>query len=134
MSNRKNMLKLPSEPSSIAMLEVFVEKLVHKYQLRPDLYGNILVSLTEAVNNAIIHGNDMDRTKLVRVQMNKNGNNITFKVSDEGGGFNLEDVPDPTRPENLQSCGGRGVFLMRELCDDIEFHNNGSTVEMQFCL
>ncbi len=134
MSNRNFMLKLPSEPSSIAMLEVFVEKLVHKYQLRPDLYGNILVSLTEAVNNAIIHGNDGDRNKLVRVQMNKDGNNITFKVSDEGRGFDMSHVPDPTRPENIHNCGGRGVFLMRELCDDIEFHNNGSTVEMQFCI
>jgi len=134
MSNKKFMLKLPSEPSSIAMLEVYVERLVHKYKIRPDLYGNILVSLTEAVNNAIAHGNAYDRNKWVRVHVDKQGNNIIFKVSDEGGGFDLRRVPDPTRPENIHACGGRGVFLMRELCDDIEFHNNGSTVEMQFCI
>nr|WP_290938179.1 ATP-binding protein [Haliscomenobacter sp.] len=57
------MLKLPSDPRNVAKIESFLDKMVNKYKISPDLYGNILISLTEAVNNAIIHGNQQDASK-----------------------------------------------------------------------
>ena len=127
------MLKLSSDPKSVERVEPFVEKLVEQYQISPDMYGNILISLTEAVNNAIRHGNCNDKKKTVKVSMQQvSEHKICFQVSDEGSGFDYSSVPDPTLPENLLKIGGRGVFLMRQLCDDIRFHDNGSTIEIQF--
>ncbi|MCB0586230.1 MAG: ATP-binding protein [Phaeodactylibacter sp.] len=126
------MLKLSSNPRNIALVESFVEQVVERYKLSPDVYGNILISLTEAVNNAIIHGNCEDESKTVRIQFRKNKDHLAVRVTDEGCGFDFHSVPDPTAPENLLRVGGRGVFLMHQLSDSVEFHNNGSTVEMQF--
>ena len=134
MSSDSIMLKLSSHPNSVAMLEGFVQRVVSRYQIDAGLHGNILISLTEAVTNAIIHGNNKDASKSVEIQMDKVGNKIAITVSDEGPGFNYNELPDPTTPENICKIGGRGVFLMRQLCDSIAFRNNGSTVEMQFYL
>ena len=132
MSSQRIMLKLPSNPRNIAMVESFVEKMVHRYKLTPDIYGNILISLTEAVNNAIIHGNRNDESKSVKIQLDKRKDRLNIRVSDEGRGFDYHNLPDPTAPENIMKVGGRGVFLMHQLTDDIKFDDNGSTVEMHF--
>ena len=126
------MLKLSSDPKNVARVESFVEHLVDKYGISPDVYGNILISLTEAVTNAITHGNDSDKTKTVQVRLKKQNNRLAFLISDEGGGFDFDNLPDPTAPENLLKIGGRGVFLMRQLSDDVAFYDNGSTVEICF--
>jgi len=128
------MLKLASNPGNIAEVETFVQKLVSRYKISPDKQCNILISLTEAVTNAIIHGNHKDESKEVQVRLNKIKNNLSFRVSDQGPGFDYKSLPDPTAPENLTKCGGRGVFLMQQLSDNIRFFDNGRTVEMQFKL
>ena len=128
------MLKLSSNPKNITLVESFVERIAEQYKIAPDIYGNILITLTEAVNNAIIHGNCNDETKTVRVQMRKKQDCLAVRVSDEGCGFDLDAIPDPTCPENLLKVGGRGVFLIRQLSDTVQFHNNGATVEMEFKL
>ena len=126
------MLNLASDPKNVARVESFVEHLVDKYGISPDVYGNILISLTEAVTNAIIHGNDNDESKTVQVRLKKQKNKLAFLISDEGGGFDFDNLPDPTSPENLLKIGGRGVFLMKQLSDDVVFYDNGSTVEICF--
>ena len=125
-------LRLSSESKSIAEVEKFVVRLVSRYRLNDDQHGNILISLTEAVNNAIIHGNCQDRSKKVSIKLRENKGKIAIQVSDEGCGFDPNKVPDPTKEENLCKCGGRGVFLMHHLSDKIAFRNGGRTVEMQF--
>jgi serine/threonine-protein kinase RsbW len=128
------MLKLPSDPRNIEVVESFVQKIGEKYRLSPDQFGNIRLSITEAVNNAIIHGNQQDHTKSVQIEFKPLNGVIAIRVSDEGRGFDFNNVPDPTLPENLCKCGGRGVFLMRRCADKISFCNNGRTVEMHFKL
>ena len=128
------MLELASDPKNVARVESFVEHLADKYGISPDVYGNILISLTEAVTNAIIHGNDNDKSKTVQVRLKKRKDKLAFLVSDEGGGFDFDNLPDPTAPENLLKIGGRGVFLMRQLSDDVIFYDNGSTVEICFAI
>ena len=130
--NQPLMLRLSSDPKNVECVEPFVEKLVEKYQISPDMYGNILISLTEAVNNAIIHGNCEDRDKQVSISLREGKNKLAIQVSDEGCGFDYKQVPDPTKEENLCKCGGRGVFLMQHLSDHLAFRNGGRTVEMQF--
>ena len=126
------MLKLRSTPRSVTAVESFLEEVASKYRVNPDTYGNILVSLTEAVTNAIRHGNQCDERKTVRIQLKKCKNRLAFRVSDEGCGFDYTSLPDPTCPDFIDQPGGRGVFLMRALSDEVEFYDNGSTVEMQF--
>ena len=133
-STKSVMLRLPSNPRNVSQVESFVQRLVEKYRISPDLYGNILISLTEAVNNAIIHGNRKDESKTVQIQLSQAKGHIAIRVSDEGRGFDYQSIPDPTAPENLTKIGGRGVFLMQQLSDRIHFHDNGRTVEMQFRL
>ena len=128
------MLKLTSDPRNVAAVESFVKRVVEEYKLTPDVHGNILISLTEAVNNAIIHGNDQDESKTVKIQFQKRIAVDGDGLRDGGGGFDYRNLPDPTAPENLTRVGGRGVFLMQQLSDKVRFHNNGSTVEMRFNL
>lgn len=131
-STQPFMLRLSSEATSIAKVEQFVVNLVRRYRLNDDQHGNILISLTEAVNNAIIHGNCEDRRKKVSISLREGKNKLAIRVSDEGRGFDYKKVPDPTKEENICKCGGRGVFLMHHLSDNIAFRNGGRTVEMQY--
>lgn|SRR5690554_3930492 len=126
------MHKLASKPESIREIERILNVIDNKFSLCENTYNNILISLTEAVNNAIKHGNCKDEEKFVRIKVKKNKDTLHFTVEDEGEGFDYQNVPDPTLPENLTKCGGRGVFLMTQLCDSVHYQNNGSTVEMSF--
>lgn len=128
----KQTLKLPSCTTSICQLEKFIGVVAHKYKIGNDKFPDILISLTEAVNNAIIHGNQEDEAKYVLIDLAKTPTGISFTVTDEGSGFNPFSVPDPTAPENIGCCGGRGVFLMKQLADDVVYHDNGRRVEIQF--
>jgi len=134
MSKQHEMLQLASDPKNVARVESFVEGVFEEYHLSPDIYGNILISLTEAVNNAIIHGNNNDASKSVVVTYKKLNNQMAFQVSDEGRGFDHKNLPDPTAPENLLKIGGRGVFLIKQLSDAVDFHDDGRTVEIKFNL
>lgn len=128
------MLKLPSKPTAIKSVENFVSQVAIKYDIQPDKFPNILISLTEAVNNAILHGNKRDQEKFVDIQLKETSKGLCFEVTDEGAGFNPKSIPDPTLEENLDCCGGRGVFLMKELSDEINFIRNGRCVALHFNL
>ncbi len=127
------MLKLASCSDSIFELEQFVQVLSKRYDICPDRYPDILISLTEAVNNAIIHGNGENRSKNVVIDhVYRKNQGLTIEISDEGSGFDYKSIPDPTKLENLEKTGGRGVFLMHQLSDRIKFANNGRTVIINF--
>jgi serine/threonine-protein kinase RsbW len=127
-------LKFDSNPANISIVEKFIDDLRAEFNVGDDVYGNILISLTEAANNAMIHGNKCDQSKHVTIdyELDGRGKNLTFIVKDEGPGFDYNNLPDPTAPENLEKTHGRGVFLMMQLADMVVFSDNGATVEMQF--
>ncbi|MBK8516386.1 MAG: ATP-binding protein [Saprospiraceae bacterium] len=128
------MLSISSNPNNILELESYLKKLDFDYSFESEKFADILISLTEAVNNAIIHGNQGDESKFVHIHVSEIRNGISFCVTDEGRGFNPGRVPDPTSADNIECCGGRGVFIMKALSDDITFADNGRTVEMYFNL
>lgn len=132
MSELAPSLTLDSHPKNIAQVEPYVSKVVEQYEINRDLFGNMLITLTEAVSNAIIHGNSAKISKKVVVSTNCSGRKICFKVQDEGMGFDPDDLPDPTAPENILTPGGRGVFLMRQLSDAVTFDDNGRIVILEF--
>ena len=127
-----NTLQIVSQPQSINIIEKVIDDLKNEFDIHEDSYGNILVAVTEAVNNAIIHGNDCDPAKQVKVSYEVDGDRVMFTVVDEGKGFDYYNLPDPTAPENIEKENGRGIFLMRNLSDDVEFENNGSRVIIYF--
>jgi serine/threonine-protein kinase RsbW len=88
--------------------------------------------VTEAVNNAIRHGNRNDPKLNVALSLMLENDLIKFRVEDEGQGFDYHHLPDPTSPENLEKPGGRGIFLMKHLSDEVEFQDNGRVVELSF--
>lgn len=127
-------LKIASKPENVGIVEKFIDDLRTELNIGDDVYGNILISLTEAANNAIIHGNKSDESKFVTLEysLDERGKNLTFIMKDEGPGFDYGHLPDPTNPENLEKTHGRGVFLMMQLADMVVFSDNGATIEMQF--
>ena len=106
--------------------------LMRKLNIDETLYSNILISLTEAVNNAMIHGNRLDDKKKIVVSYRKQPDTIHLFISDEGSGFDPVKIPDPTCPERLEVEGGRGVFLMKQLTDEIHFLDEGRTVQLMW--
>ena len=129
-----NTLTIPSARENISMVEPYIDEVREKYGFGEEIYGNILISMTEAVNNAIIHGNQCDQSKNVVIICEPSSDQgiLSFKIIDEGPGFDYNNLPDPTSPENLLKVTGRGVFLMKQLSDWIIFGDNGSTIEMRF--
>ena len=127
-------VEFTSVPENINLVESFVEELKSQLGMSEELEANVLVSLSEAANNAIIHGNKMDASKKVKMKMHKDEKSLVFSVEDEGPGFNFNDVKDPTAPENLDKPTGRGIFLMRTLADKTEFLEEGRKVVITFFL
>ena len=125
-------IEIPSLSENIRIIESFIDNAREKFNLNDDIYGNIMISITESVNNAIIHGNSSNKTKNVKITLILDEGMIKFKVEDEGEGFDYSSLPDPTAPENLEKPGGRGIFLMKNLADEVSFLNDGRIVELSF--
>ena len=127
-------ISLASESKSLLVLEEGINKLCDLYQISVEQYGNVLIAITEAVNNAIIHGNKNIANKKTDIEYNIDSQTITFTVFDEGTGFDFNDLPDPTSPENLEKPQGRGIFLMNHLADEVNFIDNGNVVQLKFSI
>ena len=130
-TTRKN-INFASVANNLALVEKLVDDVCEKYKVNKDHYGNILVSITEAVNNAIQHGNKYNPDKRVQITFETGINMLYFSIEDEGDGFDYTSISDPTDPKNLEKLNGRGIFLMKNLADNVEFSENGKKVELDF--
>ena len=127
-------VKIPSIKENVSVVESFIENIGEKIKIQEAIYGNVLVSVTEAVNNAIVHGNKEDKNKKVRLGLKQNKKSVRFVVEDEGLGFDYNNLPDPTNPKNLEKVKGRGIFLIKSLSDKTTFKQGGRVVEILFKL
>jgi len=125
-------ISIPSLSENIRMIESFIDNAKEQFSLNDDIYGNIMIAVTESVNNAIRHGNKGDSKKNVDLSLRLSDGSIIFWVKDQGEGFDYTNLPDPTAPENIDQPGGRGIFLMKHLSDEVNFHDEGCTVELIF--
>jgi serine/threonine-protein kinase RsbW len=125
-------IDFPAKAENIALAEKLIDEACQAHDVHESRYGNILIALTEAVNNAIHHGNRLDPAKQVSLGYRLHNGKLEFMVTDEGPGFDYEHLPDPTDPQNIEKPHGRGVFLMRALADELDFGDNGATVTMAF--
>lgn len=125
-------LQIPSDFSSLVDVENLVDRVCGNLGVEEDSYGNILIAVTEAVNNAIQHGNEFDMKLFVDVAVGDQPTEFCFNVKDQGKGFDFSNLPDPTAPENIMKENGRGIFLMKSLSDNVEFEDFGSSVSLYF--
>ena len=127
-------LKIPSIKENVAVVESFIENAGEEIKIKEAVYGNVLVSVTEAVNNAIVHGNKENKNKRVSIKLKRNKKSVRIMVEDEGVGFDFKNLPDPTSPENINKIKGRGVFIIKNLADKLNFKDGGRVVDMLFKL
>lgn len=127
-------VRIASNTDNIRLVERLVEDVCEVFNVNEDNYGNILIAVTEAVNNAIHHGNQGNPDKQIQIGFESSGKHIIFSVADEGKGFDYDNLPDPTDPLNIDKPHGRGVFLMKNLADKVEFNDQGKEVLLTFAV
>ena len=123
---------IESKIENINKIERLIDEVSEEARINSEIYGKMLIATVEAVNNAIVHGNKEDESKMVKVDVNVENDYVSIFIEDDGPGFNFYNVPDPTTPENIENIHGRGVYLMKHLADDVIFHGNGNKVEIRF--
>src|SRR5437016_13510534 len=121
-----------SLPSEVGSISSFVDRLMLLIRkCVPDGESDVEIALREALANAIIHGNHENPRSHVYVRFRCNPDEVSIAVKDEGRGFDINKVPDPTAPENTGSVHGRGIYLMKALTDGVRFEEGGVVVYMQ---
>ncbi len=125
-------LALPSQESEIETAVEWLEGIAEELNLGEETTHRLIVATSEAVTNSLHHGNEYDPVKDVIVEVNVTSEAVDVTVSDEGGGFQRTDVEDPLLEQNLENVGGRGVYLMEELTDRIEYQEDGCKVRLRF--
>lgn len=125
-------ISIPSLIENIKIIESFIDNAKENFEINDDIYGNIMISVTECISNAIVHGNQNDKNKLVHLELRTEEDQLQFIIEDEGEGFDFALLPDPTAPENIENPGGRGIFLIRHLSDDVKFEEGGKKMTLSF--
>ncbi len=122
-------LRIASDPAAITSVERFLQAFVEEAGLNEDQAGDVLIAGTEAVNNAILHGNRSQPELEVLIRVECRDKRLRMEISDQGGGFNPADNPDPTSPEQLMEDSGRGLLIIRHFMDELSFidHPEGQT-------
>ncbi len=129
MTEPKYYLEIESTPNNLITVEEFVNYFSVELGLDREKINGLLLAVTEATTNAIIHGNKNNKLKMVRIFVYVEGSNVTIKIKDEGKGFDPSIVPDPTDPENLLKDSGRGLYLMRVYMDGLTYNQTPEGTE-----
>lgn len=125
-------IKIESTLDEMFLVEQFVEEISEEFLLYGNYFGNILMAVTEAVKNAIIHGNGQDRKKVVRITLENTKEGLWIRVIDEGGGFDYKKYTDKANSEITFGTEKNGIVLIQALADEVKFQNNGCLIEMLF--
>ena len=123
-------LQIPSDTAEARRVQEAIEQQLRSLHYTDKEIFSIRLALEEALVNAIKHGNQMDRSKRVRVAYRVAQERFDVLIADEGQGFDPRDVPDPTAPENLERPCGRGLMLMRHYMTAVDYNRTGNAVSM----
>jgi len=121
---------IPSDTGEARKVQDDIERLIQGGLASDQEIFSVRLALEEALVNAIKHGNQMDRTKKVRISYRLLSGRLDVRITDEGPGFDPSDVPDPTAIENLERPCGRGLMLMRHYMTEVDYVGCGNTVTM----
>ena len=125
-------IKIASTLQSVYEVEHFLNAVFKDLGFSRKIYCKIYLAVTEAVNNAIIHGNGKDKSKSVLISFHDYNDYFIVQIEDEGKGFDYAVVPDPRDPKNIRKESGRGIFIMKQYADKVNFENEGSMVQLTF--
>jgi len=129
---KRREVRLDSAVDKLYVVEKFVEEISDEFYLNDNYYGNILIALTEAYRNAVIHGNRSDRNKTVELSLETGADGLRFEVSDQGEGFDFASFTDREKLLYQPELKGKGILMILSLADEVEFKNGGKTVSMLF--
>lgn len=115
-------IEVESDPNNLITVEEFVNYFAKDLGLTNDQLSALLLAVTEATTNAMVHANKCDVSKMVAVDAHIDDSKLIVKVKDEGKGFDPSTIPDPTKPENLLKDSGRGVYLMKVYMDEVRYN------------
>ena len=122
-------IEIESDPNNLITIEEFVNYFSKDLGLSEEQLSVLLLAVTEATTNAIIHANKCDPKKLVKIHAQITDSKLVVKIKDEGKGFDPSKLPDPTKPENLLKDSGRGVFLMKVYMNEVKYNLTPSGME-----
>lgn len=125
-------IRIPSSLDEVDQVHAGMMHFLAKTDYSSALKSRVELAVVEALTNAIRHGNLHDPKKQVEVEIRQKDTGLICVVSDQGSGFNVDEVPDPLNSENLLNTGGRGVFLIREMADEVSYEDSGRKVQMVF--
>lgn len=129
-----HILSFPADSNQIPVVYDFLDRFLTQQTTDKALADRIRLAVIEATTNAIIHGSQANPANTIELQINWEDHNgcCRFSVKDQGNGFVVDNLPDPTTPERLEMDSGRGVYIMKQLADRIEFLQGGSEVVLTF--
>jgi serine/threonine-protein kinase RsbW len=125
-----NVIVIPSDAVYIAAVDEFIENKLEETELSKSVKADIAISVSEIVNNAILHGNSCDVNKKVTVKINICKDEVEITIKDQGKGFNPDTIPNPIEKSNLLKRVGRGIFVVRSLMDFADFNFTSAGTEV----
>ncbi|MBO6794169.1 MAG: ATP-binding protein [Balneolaceae bacterium] len=126
--------ELSSTYEELERVEHLLNELQEKLGFDDDFYARLMLTVSEAATNAVVHGNELDASKKATIVAEAENEVLTITTTDEGSGFVPEEVPNPLEEENLLKASGRGLFLMQEYADEADYLNDGRTLVLKFKL
>ena len=125
---------VPSDPDLIPAIDEFILSKINCLNLDEDILNDLSLSVSEAIANAMVHGNKLDPNKDVIVSIIISDDELVVSIKDEGEGFDPDTVPDPTMPENIMRDSGRGIHIMRSFIDKIEYNFSSEGTELKLII
>lgn len=125
---------IASKLSNINKVRIFLQEVYNEAGLNMDTFNAVFLGISEAVNNAILHGNKLDPAKKVYIRTKLSENQLQIEVEDEGEGFCDSVLTNPTAPENIYYEHGRGIFILKQLADQLVFKEDGRKVYIHFTI
>ena len=121
IKKKNDQIVIPSSLDYLPKVDEYVEGKLKKLGVDEDRLADIAVSVTEAVTNAVLHGNKNDLKKKVQIKLKADSSRVEITVEDEGNGFNPESIQSPVEEGNLLKEAGRGIFILKSLMDKVDF-------------
>jgi len=126
-----HILVINSSKKELEKVEQFIQEIFDKHQIPQRCFNNVMLCISEAVQNSIIHGNKKNISKKIEVHVNCKEKTLDVAVTDEGDGFNIDLVPNPTHGENIRKESGRGIHIIKSLSQTINFNEKGNSLQFQ---
>jgi len=131
LNDSPDILTIKSDESELERTKNFLKNFFRKNNLPEDNFNRVFLCLSEAVINSIHHGNQNDNRKQVSIQADCNNELVNFIISDEGDGFDFENIENPTVQKNLKKESGRGIHIIKSLSRELEFKENGKCIQFK---